>query len=120
MEEKKLQAVDNLAFVQGLYDYCGRNFNAQVRKSFAETMGVSEKSFSNKMYSQVGFKGQELDLVKTLYRKVLGDTVYTRLYREFLTNAADGDYRTNEAAKDRAIAELAEQNEGMAVSKILV
>lgn len=120
MEEKKLQAVDNLAFVRSLYDYCTRTFNAQVRESFAEKMGVTAKSFNNKMYSQVGFKGQEMDLVKSLYRQVLGDKEYTRLYREFLTNAADGDRRTIEAAQDRAIAELAEQNEGMAVSKILV
>lgn len=120
MEEKKLQAVDNLAFVQSLYDYCGRNFNAQVRKLFAEKMGVSEKSFSNKMYSQVGFKGQEMDLVKSLYRQVLGDTEYTRLYQVFLTQAANGDHRTNEAAKEKAIADLAAQNEELVLGKVLV
>lgn len=120
MEEKKLQAVDNLSFVRSLYDYCTRTFNAQVREAFAEKMGVTVKSFNNRMYSQVGFKGQELDLVKSLYRQVLGESEYMRLYQVFLTTAADGDRRTIDAAQDRAIAELAAQNEEMAVSKIFV
>ncbi|WP_353720199.1 hypothetical protein [Dyadobacter sp. 676] len=120
MEGKKFQTADKLAFVHYLYDYCGRHTNGQVRSLFAQKMGVSERSFNNKMYSKNGFKGQELDQVQSLYRQVLGNEEFTQQLTLFLARASDGDYRTNENAANAAISDLTKQNTDMLTSHFLL
>lgn len=120
MEEKKLQTVDKMSVVHYLYDYCGRLANSRVRTLFAQSMGVSERSFNNKMYSKIGFKGQELDKVIALYRQVLGNDEYTKQLTLFLARASDGDHRTIENAASAAISELATQNAEMLTSHFLL
>jgi hypothetical protein len=120
MEGKKFQPVDMLAFVHYLYDYCGRYANGQVRALFAKKMGVSERSFNNKMYSKSGFRGQELDHVQSLYRQVLGNEEFKKQLTLFIAKASDGDHRTKENAAGAAISELTTQNTEMLTSHLLL
>ena len=120
MKTKKLQADDKLLFVRFLYDYCSRPTNAKVKAEYASKLGVSERSFADKMVLHRAFKGQELDTAESLYRDELGQAEYDRLFSLFLSRAADGDRRTIEAAQDGAIARLTELNSDLATSKLLV
>ncbi|KAA0992751.1 hypothetical protein [Dyadobacter aurulentus] len=120
MERKQLQTDDKLLFVQQLNSFCSRLTNASVRDQFAEIQQVSAKSFNNKMYGVRPFKGEELSIVERLYRQVLGDAEFDNQFTVFLQKRADGDFRTNEAAKDQHIKELAEINDELATAHLLV
>lgn len=120
MKEKKLQADDKLLFVRFLYDYCSRPTNAKVKAGYAAKLGMSERSFADKMVLHRTFKGEELDTVSDLYRVELGQEKYDYLFSQFLSRSADGDHRTNEAARDREIAQLAEQNSDLVASHLLL
>lgn len=120
MQAEMLQPEDKSKFVKGLYDYASRAINQKVKGSYAEKTGMSESSFRDKMCGARSFKGFELDTVLSIYSEQLGRESFDNQFRQFLTKMSDGDARTIDMAQDIAIAELSEQNELMAVGKILV
>jgi hypothetical protein len=94
MKQLLLQTADKLLFVKQLYDYSSRATNAKIRTYYAETLGVSERSFSDKMISHRNFREQELDVVEKLYLTELGQTVIDNQMKIFVDKMSNADLRT--------------------------
>lgn len=120
MQAKTFNRSDQTKFVKGLYDYASRGINQKVKAAYAEKTGMTENTFRDKMCSHRTFRDFELDVIEQAYRTELGDESFFKQHQAFIDHMCDGDRRTNEGVQDTAIAQLAAQNEGMAVSKILV
>ena len=91
MKEEILYGRDKLSFVWHLYRYCNRSTNAKVRAEYAKSLSASERSFSDKMVNHRVFKGQELDLLRRLYKQNLGNDEYDQQWKVFLKLRSDGD-----------------------------
>lgn len=117
MKEKILYGKDKLSFVWHLYRYCNRSTNAKVRVEYAQSLSVSERSFSDKMLNHRSFKGQELDLVRRLYKQNLGSEEYDKQWKVFLRLMSDGD-RRQFSNFDEPPAALLEQNEELVLAHI--
>jgi len=118
MAEKTLQTADKLLFVRQLYDYCNRLTNSKIVNQGAQRIGITERSFREKMLTNRPFKGQELDIVEHLYLMELGQETFDKQLYIFLGNMSDGDLRTIEKSQNEAIAKLTEQNNEMATSHL--
>ena len=120
MQTKMLQAADKLLFVKALYDYASRAVNVKVKALYAEKTGMSVRTFSDKMNRNQTFKGFELDVIEKLYQAELGNEIFEEQLFNFISIQSDGDHRTVEAAKDREIKKLAEINNELLTSNLLV
>lgn len=94
METKVLQTADKLLFVKALYDYSSRATRAKIRTKYAETLNVTERSFRDKMCTSRHFKGEEIDLVESLFLIELGQAAIDNQFTVFLQNMSNADLRT--------------------------
>lgn len=131
METILLQTADKLLFVKQLYDYSNRKTRAKIRSQYSETLNVSERSFQDKMCTSRHFKGQEIDLVETLFLQELGQAVIENQLTVFINNMSNADLRTKsgdaafqnlDAAAQDGIDQLNEEmeNGNVFISKAIV
>lgn len=97
-----LQPADNLLFVKFLNGYSLKPVNDSVLTAYCDKIGVTARSFKDKLYGQRPFKGQELELLKELYKNELGEELYRNAFTLFISEMSDGDKRTNIKAAARA------------------
>lgn len=131
MKQLLLQTADKLLFVKQLYDYANRVTNAKIRANYADALGVSERSFNDKMNTHRNFKEQELDVVENLYLTELGQTVIDKQFTIFIDKMSNADLRTKageaafqnlDAAAQDGIDQLNEEmeNGNVFISKAIV
>lgn len=118
MTEKTLQTEDKLLFVRYLYDYFARPAKDRVVSQAAAKIGITERSFRNKMLSTRPLKGQELDIIENVCLVELGEEAFNKQFGLFINKMSDGDLRTIDKSQNEAISKLTEQNQEMATSHI--
>lgn len=120
MNRKLLHPTDNLLFVKHLYEFTTRAKNAKIRAEYAQRLGVTERTFNDKMNTHRTFKGEECKLVVSLYEQHLGQSVVDEEFQNFISQMSDGDRRTIDKAQDNQIKQLVEQNEEMEDSGVFL